>query len=61
MSNRLEREYLEADSIEELNHVLLISAASNGDMHSVRELVESKQANVNNITEVRSIRRRFLL
>ncbi len=53
MSTRLEREYLEANSIEELNHALLISAAMQGDMHSVRELVEMKQTDVNYINEVR--------
>jgi hypothetical protein len=55
MSTRLEREYLEANSIEELNHALLVSAATNGDMHSVRELVEIKQTDVNYINEVQYI------
>ena len=55
MSTRLEREYLEANRIEELNHALLVSAATNDDMHSVRELVEIKQTDVNYINEVQYI------
>jgi hypothetical protein len=43
---------MEANSIEELHHALLINAATSGDMHSVRELVEVKLADVNYINEV---------